>query len=405
MSTIRLTIGSPAHGGHCVARHDGRVIFVRHTLPGEVVEAELTESADDATFWRADAVEILEASPDRVASVWAEAGPGGVGGGELAHVSLEGQRAWKFAVVKESFERFANQDFPGVVSAAPSDAERGGLGWRTRVGAIGDVEGRAAMHPFRSKSIATLTAMPLAVPAAEEALLNQRFPGGSKIQVVVPADGEARTLVDGVRWNGGRRDKRDNAPASVNERVTVDGQTYEYRVATGGFWQVHTDAPETMIREVLRRVGDAPAAWDLYAGAGLFSLALATAGKRVISVEEDETASKNARRNLHSFEGATVLNGDVRKTLSASLTDPALALGDDAAVVLDPPRSGAGKATIERIVDLNAARIVYVACDPVALARDTALLAERGYVLAGAEAFDLFPMTHHIEAIATFERS
>ncbi|WP_061965587.1 class I SAM-dependent RNA methyltransferase [Demequina aurantiaca] len=405
MNTIRLTIGSPAHGGHCVARHDGRVIFVRHTLPGEVVEAELTESAGDATFWRADAVEIVEASPDRVASVWPEAGPGGVGGGELAHVSLDGQRAWKLAVVKESFERFANQEFPGVVSAAPSDAERGGLGWRTRVGAIGDVEGRAAMHRFRSTSIATLTAMPLAVPAAEEALLSQRFPGGSKIQVVVPADGEARTLVDGVRWNGGRRDKRDNAPASVAERVTVDGQTYEYRVATGGFWQVHTDAPETMIREVLRRVGDAPAAWDLYAGAGLFSLALATAGKRVISVEEDETASKNARRNLHSFEGATVLNGDVRKTLADSLTNPALALGDEVAVVLDPPRSGAGGATIERIVALNPARIVYVACDPVALARDTAFLAGHGYVLAGAEAFDLFPMTHHVEAIATFERA
>ncbi|WP_430869101.1 class I SAM-dependent RNA methyltransferase [Demequina aurantiaca] len=405
MSTVRLTIGSPAHGGHCVARHDGRVIFVRHTLPGEVVEARLTEQEDGASFWRADAVEILEASPDRVPSAWPEAGPGGVGGGELAHVSLEGQRAWKLAVMKESFERFAGQEFIGEVSAAPSDADRGGLAWRTRVGAIADVEGRAAMHLFRSKEIATLESMPLALPAAAEALLSQRFPGGSKIQVVVPADGEARVLVEGVRWNGGRRDKRDNAPASVTERVTVDGETYEYRVATGGFWQVHTDAPETMIRQVLNRIGDAPAVWDLYAGAGLFSVALATAGKRVISVETDETASKNARRNLHSFEGATVLNGDVRKTLAAAGTDPKLALGDDAAVLLDPPRSGAGRATLERIVEQNPARIVYVACDPVALARDAALLAERGYTLKDAEAFDLFPMTHHVEAIATFERA
>lgn len=405
MSTVRLTVGSPAHGGHCVARHDGRVIFVRHTLPGEVVEAQLTEAEADASFWRADAVEIVEASPDRVPSVWPEAGPGGVGGGELAHVALGAQRAWKLAVMKESFERFAGQDFPGVIEAAPSDAARGGLAWRTRVGAVADVEGRAAMHLFRSKTTATLAQMPLAVPAASEALLGQRFPGGSKIQVVVPADGEARTLVDGVRWNAGKRDKRDNAPASVTERVTVDGQTYEYRVATGGFWQVHTDAPATMIREVMCRVDDAPAVWDLYAGAGLFSLALATAGKRVISVEEDAAASKNARRNLHSFEGATVLNGDVRKTLAAAVSDPALALGDDAAVVLDPPRSGAGRATIERIVALNAARIVYVACDPVALARDTALLAERGYRLTAAQGFDLFPMTHHVEAIATFERA
>lgn len=405
MSTVRLTIGSPAHGGHCVARHDSRVIFVRHTLPGEVVDAQLTESDADATFWRADAVKIVEASPDRVESVWPEAGAGGVGGGELAHVALGAQRAWKFAVLQESFERFAGTQFPGKVAAAPSDEGRGGLAWRTRVGAVADAEGRAAVHLFRSKSIATLADMPLAVPAARDALLGQRFPGGSTIQIVVPADGEARALVDGVRWNAGRRDKRDNAPASVTETVTVDGQTYEYRVATGGFWQVHTDAPEVMIREVLKRVGDAPAVWDLYAGAGLFSLALATAGKRVISVETDVVASKNARRNLHRFEDATVLNGDVRKTLAAAATDPSLALGDDAAVVLDPPRAGAGRATVERIVALNAATIVYVACDPVALARDTALLAERGYVLKDAQAFDLFPMTHHVEAIATFERA
>lgn len=405
MSTVRLTIGSPAHGGHCVARHDGRVIFVRHTLPGEVVEATVTESEPDASFWRADAVQILEPSPDRVESVWPEAGPGGVGGGELAHVALGAQREWKLAVMQESFERFAHQAFAGAVNAAPSDDERGGLAWRTRVGAVADVEGRAAMHLFRSKSVATLESMPLAVAAASEALLGQRFPGGSAVHVVVPADGEARVLVDGVRWNGGRRDKRDNAPASITERVEVDGQTYEYRVATGGFWQVHSDAPATMIHEVLRRVGDAPAVWDLYAGAGLFSVALATAGKRVMSVEADATASKNARRNLHSFEAATVLNGDVRKTVAAAVTDPKLALGADAVVVLDPPRSGAGGATVERIVALNAARIVYVACDPVALARDTALLAERGYKLTDASAFDFFPMTHHVEAIATFVRA
>lgn len=404
MSTIRLTVGAPAHGGHCVARHDGRVIFVRHALPGEVVEAQLTEAEDGASFWRADAVRIIEPSPDRVESAWPQAGPGGVGGGELAHVALPAQRAWKLAVVRESFERFAHQEFAGVVAVAPSDDARGGLQWRSRVGAVGDSEGRAAMHPFRSTSIATLTSMPLAVPAAQEALLSQRFPGGGKIQVVVPADGQARVMVDGVRWNAGKRDTRDNAPANVTEHVDVDGQSYDYRVSTGGFWQVHTDAPAVLIREVLRRVGDVPAAWDLYAGAGLFSLALATAGKRVISVEEDAGASKNARRNLHQFDGATVLHGDVRKTLAAAPDNAAYSLGEDAAVVLDPPRSGAGRATLERIGVLGCRRLVYVACDPVALARDTALLAQQGYQLTDAQAFDLFPMTHHVETVATFER-
>lgn len=405
MTTIRLTVGAPAHGGHCVARHEGRVIFVRHALPGEVVDVALTESEADATFWRADAINVIEASPDRVESVWPQAGPGGVGGGELAHVSLEGQLKWKTAVLRESFERFAGQEFTGVVTPAPSDAARGGLRWRTRVGAVGDVEGSAAMHLFRSKSIATLTQMPLATEAIEQALLGQRFPGGSVVQVVQPADGEVRVLVDGVRWNAGKRDKRDNAPANVTERVSVDGVDYEYRVATGGFWQVHTDAPALLVSEVLSRVGDAPAVWDLYAGAGLFSLPLATAGKRVVTVESDAVASKNARRNMHEFKDVTVLNGDVRKTLAAAASDPALALGADAAVVLDPPRSGAGKATLDHVMALGAQRLVYVACDPVALARDTALLRAGGYTLADAQAFDIFPMTHHVETIATFERA
>jgi tRNA/tmRNA/rRNA uracil-C5-methylase (TrmA/RlmC/RlmD family) len=377
---------------------------VRHALPGEVVDAELTDSDEGATFWRADAVKIIEASPDRVDSAWPEAGAGGVGGGELAHVALSAQREWKLAVLRESFERFAKRDFPGTITAAPSDDARGGLGWRTRVGAIADSEGRAAMHLFRSKSIATLTSMPLAVPAAEQALLSQRFPGGSAIQVAVPTDGQARVLVDGMRWNAGKRDTRDNAPANVSQVVEVDGQSYEYRVATGGFWQVHTDAPALLVGEVLRRTGDVQSVWDLYAGAGLFSVPLATAGKRVISVDEDEVASKNARRNLHSFDSATVLQGDVRKTIGAAASNPEYALGEDTAVVLDPPRSGAGRATLDGIGALGARRLVYVACDPVALARDTALLAERGYALTEAQAFDLFPMTHHVETIATFDR-
>ncbi|WP_143320285.1 TRAM domain-containing protein, partial [Cellulomonas iranensis] len=82
-ATVDLEIGPVAHGGHCVARRDGRVVFVRHTLPGERVRARLTDAAPDAKFWRADAVEVLDASPDRVPSAWPAAGPGGVGGGEL----------------------------------------------------------------------------------------------------------------------------------------------------------------------------------------------------------------------------------------------------------------------------------------------------------------------------------
>ena len=398
MTTIRLSVDSVAHGGHCVARHEGRVIFVRHTLPGEVVEAVVTEQAEAAPYWRADAVEILEPSDDRVPSAWPAAGPGGVGGGELAHVALEAQRRWKQTVLQDSFERFAHRDFPGGMRAAPGDDERGGLRWRTRVSAVADAQGRAAMHAPRSTGIQVLEDMPLATERAERALIDQRFSAHAQVSVVAPAGSDQlHVVVDGAPWRAGKRDQRANAPAHVSETVTVGDTDYHFRVATAGFWQVHREAPSVLMAEVLERVDGAPSVADLYAGAGLFAVPLAQAGARVTMIESHPLAAKAARRNLHAHPEATVIEGDVRRSLKAGI-------GHHDVIVMDPPRAGVGHATIDALMDVQASRLVYVACDPVALARDTDLLAERGYDLVDATAWDLFPMTHHMEAVATFER-
>ncbi len=404
MERIRLTVGAVAHGGHCVARHDGRVTFVRHALPGEVVTAEVIEGGAAARFWRADAVEIHEASPDRVPSAWPEAGPGGVGGGELAHVALPAQRAWKLAVLREAFLRFAGPThgvglFPSdEVRAAPGDDDAGGLGYRTRVGAVAGPDGRASMRAFRSHSVSALERMPLATAAAEEALLDGRWTEGATVEVI-DASGEdkVRVLVDGRPWTGRGVDRRPNAPSHVREVVTVAGEEHSYRVAAGGFWQVHREAPAILAREVVERVGDAGAVLDLYAGSGLFTLPLAATGREVSSVESDPRAAKDARRNLHAHPAARVVEGDVRQMVRAGL-------GRYDAVVLDPPRSGAGRATLEALHTTGASTLVYVACDPVALARDVAILRELGYGLESATAWDLYPMTHHVETVATFRQ-
>ncbi|WP_297081496.1 class I SAM-dependent RNA methyltransferase [uncultured Demequina sp.] len=395
--TIRLEVGSPAHGGHCIARHEGRAVFVRHALPGEVVEAVVTEGGADARFWRADAVAVLEASADRVESAWPGAGPGGVGGGELAHVALAAQRAWKLAVLKESFERFAGLEFPGRVAAAPGDDDRGGLRYRTRVTATADAEGRAAMHRHRSDALVPLESMPLATPEVEDALLGSRFPGGARITVVAPSASELRVLADGVPTRAGRPDRRPNAPRGVRERVEVDGRSWDYRLDASGFWQVHREAPAVLVGAVLGRVGDVSRVADLYAGAGLLTVPLAEGGREVVAVESDRRGARAARRNVHDLPGVSVIEGDVRRTLESGL-------GPVGAVVLDPPRSGAGRRTLDALAAGAPDRLVYVACDPVALARDTALLRERGYDFVEAEAFDLFPMTHHVETVATFQR-
>lgn len=421
---MELEIGPVAHGGHCVARLagdgptgagagervGGRVVFVRHTLPGERVRARLTDSGADATFWRADAIEILDASPDRVPSAWPAAGPGGVGGGELAHVALPAQRAWKATVIAEQLQRLAKVDREVFVEAAPGDEARGGLGWRTRIDLVVDGAGRAGMRGIRSHDVHALTDMPLASEAiAGLGLFARKWRPGSHLEAVAPADGQTPlVLVDGVPFVGGSADKRPNARTSVRETVVVAGREYAYRVTADGFWQVHRAAPTVLTGAVLAGLGDVDGATvlDLYAGAGLFTLPLADAvgpTGEVVSVEGDARAVHDARRNAHDRTNIELHHGEVARVLTGTLDADSDVIHADV-VVLDPPRSGAGRKVIASIAELRPERIVYVACDPAALARDISYLAETGYGLTGLRAFDLFPMTHHVECVAVLER-
>lgn len=403
---VELAVGPVAHGGHCVARLDGRVVFVRHALPGERVRARLTETGDGRKFWRADAVEVLEASADRVPSAWPAAGPGGVGGGELAHVALPAQRAWKRSVLEEQLRRLAHDERPVPVEAAPGDDERGGLAWRTRIDLVADPAGRAGMHRHRSHDVVPLTDMPLASEAvAALGLFGRRWPAGSRIEAVVPAGADdGVVLVDGAPWDlsRGRPDPRPNARTTVHEHVTTPAGDWTYRVSAAGFWQVHREAPGVLVDAVLRAVGDLAGArvLDLYSGAGLFTLPLADAvgeDGAVLAVEGDDRAVRDARRLVHDRPQVTLHAGDVARVLGSGV-------GGADVVVLDPPRTGAGRRVVETVAGLAPRRIVYVACDPAALSRDVAWFAGEGYGLDTVTGYDLFPMTHHVEAVAVLRR-
>lgn len=392
-----LDIGAAVHGGHCLARHEGRVVFVRHAIPGERARVRVTEQRTG--YWRGDAVEILQPSPDRVPSVWPEAGPGGVGGGELAHVALPAQRRWKRGVVVESLTRIGGLE-PGQplladldVEPVPGDVD--GLGTRTRIELTVDGGGRAGMHRHRSHEVLPLTAMPLAVPEiADLGLLSRSWPARSRIDAVAPSDGEPVVLVDGRPWRGGR--------THVRERVTVAGIEHRYRLAATGFWQVHRGAPALLAQAVLDAAGAVAGSSvvDAYSGAGLLSLPLAHAvGERgrVLAIEGDEQAGRDARRNAHGLPQLELRTAQVAVALADLDTAPDV-------VVLDPPRAGAGPAVIGRLAELGVPRVVYVACDPAALARDVKAAGERGYRLESLRAFDIFPHTHHVEALATLVR-
>ena len=188
----------------------------------------------------------------------------------------------------------------------------------------------------------------------------------------------------------------------------------EFRVDDTGFWQVHAGAALALTEAVQRAIDTAlfdprAANLDLYGGVGL--LAAAVGDKfgptvRITTVESDARATDHASENLADWLGATAVTARVehwvRSLADASAGERARLAA--ATVVLDPPRSGAGKAVLEALAAVKPAQIVYVACDPIAFARDVAILAGLGYRLEGLRALDLFPNTHHVEVIGSLVR-
>ena len=368
-------VGPVAHGGHCVVRLEGttddpadrpRVVFVRHAIPGERVVVEITEGTDGDKFWRGDAVTVLAPAPERVEPPCPHARPGRCGGCDFQHVSLPHQRELKAAVVREQLARLARVESDVEVEPVPGDEE--GLRWRTRIQWAAGPDGTRGLRKYRSHE-------------------------------VVPID-DCRITRHDAREAGG--------PSTVvTERVAVPGRgEHAFTVEGDGFWQVHPGAPQVLVETVLTmlepRAGEV--ALDLYAGVGLFARFLADAvgpTGRVVAVEADPSAAEHARANLAGLDGVTVEHGPVDRVLAGPV--PGLERAD--LVVLDPPREGARAAVVEQVVARSPRAVAYVACDPAALARDVATFAGLGYRLQALRAFDLFPMTHHVECVALLEKA
>ncbi|GAB1642365.1 class I SAM-dependent RNA methyltransferase [Krasilnikovia sp. MM14-A1259] len=390
---VELRVGAPAHGGHCVARiggPGGRVVFVRHALPGERVTAEVTEL--HRGYLRADAVEVHEPSPDRVAAPCPWAHPGGCGGCDLQHVAEDAQREWKAAVVREALTRVGGLpgdvvDRLGVqVRALPG----GLLGWRTRVRYAVDAAGRPGLLQHRSHQVVPIDRCRIAHPAIQSLDVTARsWPDADAVEVVASTAGD---LVQQEMRAGDR--VQLTGPAQVGERAA--GR--EWRLSADGFWQVHPAAADTLVEAVLELLRPAPGetAWDLYGGAGLFAAALAErTGARMTVVESAPAAVAAARENLADLPRVEVVAAKVDAALARRRVTGPVDL-----VVLDPPRTGAGGPVVRAVAAAGPRAVAYVACDPVALARDVATFTEAGWRLAEFRAYDCFPMTHHVECVA-----
>ena len=381
------TIEKVAHGGHFIARHLGAVIFVRHAIPGEEVEIEITGIG--SSFNRADVVNVIQASPDRVIAPCQFAHRLGCGGCDFQHISLPRQRQLKSEVISEQFSRIAKRDLNIEVEEVGAP-----LGYRTRFNAVTTRNGDLGFKQARSNKVVPVSDCRILQPEIEyQELSARKWKSNLRVEVSVSSTGE-RTIATGyasdesaVRTSEGP----DVADYSVNG--------FKLEVAQRSFWQSHKLAPAILTKVVNEfanlQTGDQ--VLDLYGGVGLFTsqfLEVIGENGRVDLVEGSKSATADAMRNFASFSNIKVHTGDVAKLL------PRFSMAD--VIVLDPPREGAGKDVIAAMVALKPRSIIYVACDPAALARDTTYLGAAGFEIEKVRAFDLFPMTHHIEMVALF---
>jgi tRNA/tmRNA/rRNA uracil-C5-methylase (TrmA/RlmC/RlmD family) len=387
---IDVTIEKVAHGGHFIARHNGAVIFVRHAIPGEQCTIEIISVG--SSFNRADVVSVSQPSEFRVDPPCQYAHHLGCGGCDFQHITPEHQRTLKSAVITEQFSRIAKKEIRVEVEAVGDP-----IGWRTRAIATTNRNGKLGFYKSRSHSITPVDDCIICVKGMNFSEIALRpLKGDVRVEISASSKGERTIALAPTR--GEEKARITEGQAVLHE--VVHGKTLE--VSQESFWQSHVRAPEVLTDVVLdfARFNDGEHVLDLYGGVGLFTAAIIDVvgpDGQVDLIEGSKVATEDARRNFTEFKNVTIATGDVAKLL------PRVTSAD--VVVLDPPREGAGKEVITQITALNPRAIVYVACDPAALARDTAYLEDHSYTLAKLSAFDLFPMTHHIECVALYERA
>ena len=387
---VQVTIEKVAHGGHFIARHDGAVIFVRHAIPGENCTIQITSTG--SSFNRADVVSVETPSEFRVEAPCRFANRNGCGGCDFQHISVDHQRSLKSDVIAEQFSRIAKMNLRVEVEEVGESTH-----WRTRAIATTDRNGKLGFYKSRSHSIAPVTDCIICIESMNFSEIASRdFKGDVRVEISASNTGERSIALAPTR--GEEKARLTEGPAVLNENVSERS----LEVSQESFWQSHKNAPEVLTQAVLDfaqlKIGEH--VLDLYGGVGLFSAAFIDAvgpTGHVDLIEGSKVATADAARNFAAYSNITIATGDVAKLM------PRITAAD--VVVLDPPRDGAGKEAVAQIARLAPRAIVYVACDPAALARDTAYLADHSYSLVKVRAFDLFPMTHHIECVALYTRA
>lgn len=388
-SIVRLTVERVVAGGDGLAREDaGRVVFVPGALPGEVVDVVLVGAKRD--FARAQVVELIEPSPIRVEAP-CQARARGCGGCDWQHVAIAGQLDLKVGIVREALRRTGR--LPDAEVSVGGSVQP--WGYRTSMRFAVDGEGRPGLRRGRSNDVVDVDECLVAHPALVAMVPSLRVPVAEEVSLRVSASNGARsawwTPPDAVA-HGLPADVMVGPQAFVVEQVA--GRAL--RVSAESFFQSGPEAAELLIATVRKLAGPeldaAGTVVDAYGGVGLFAATCTPAETEMIVVEGSPSACADARHNLADRRAA------VHET-SVEQWNPCQA----DVVIADPSRQGLGGEAVARLALTGAATLVLVNCDPVSLARDAVLLHAAGYVHRRTVALDLFPHTHHVEAVTRFD--
>lgn len=398
-STERTTvrIDRPATGGGVGRADDGRVIFVRHSLPGELVRVEVTEATSN--FYRGDAVEILESSPDRVTPPCPYAHPGGCGGCDLQHASTSAQLSWKASLVREHLKRIAGLEMDVEVAPPPGEVQ----GSRTRLRCAVNEDGRLSLRAARSHQLVPIDSCWISNDAFEPALLST-WRGVSEVELRALGTAEPFAVARRESERGTHYELRSltGAPLDPGTHSRVVVGDHVFSVGPLSFWQSHRDAPSVLLDAVLElaSVTSGDDVVDLFSGVGLFAVPLAKlvgSSGRVTAVESSAVGVRDARTNATGLKQLKVREWSVT---ARSVNDT---VREGSVVVLDPPRQGLAKGVVESLVRRRPRRLVYVSCDAATLARDLKNFLGSGFSLKQLRIFDLFPMTEHVELVALLD--
>jgi tRNA/tmRNA/rRNA uracil-C5-methylase (TrmA/RlmC/RlmD family) len=400
------------HGGEGVARVEGKAVFVPGALPDEEVVLRVVD--DRARWARAELLQVVVPSPDRVEPPCPYVPD--CGGCDLQHAAPDAQRRLKTRVVREQLQRLGRLEDPPVEDCLAVGPD---TGYRTHAQLHAADDGRLGFHRAGTTEVVpigrclVLTDATQAVrdtvgdaTGAAEVAVRAHASTGSAAAVLTPGPGP-------LDLPAGELDLLVSQPDGSTVALRGEGRLAEdvaglrYGFHATSFFQVTTHGAQALVDHVLDAVGPVTGAlvWDLYAGVGLLSLPLARAGAEVVAVEGFEAAARDAEANAASAGlPLTVLAEPVATMVRRAGRGDDPRLEPPEVVVLDPPRAGAGEDVVQGLAALEVPTLVYVACDPAALARDARTLTEAGYALRRAVPLDLFPMTHHVEVVATFAR-